>query len=308
MPLFCSIVLPVYNEEGNLEELYYRITKVMKKIDKPYEIIFVNDGSTDSSLEKMTSLHNQDKRVKILNLSRNFGHQIAITAGMDYAKGEVIIIMDADLQDPPEVIPRLLQEWEKGFDVVYAKRKGREGESFFKKFTAWLYYRLFRILANLDIPVDTGDFRLLSRRVVEVLKQIREHHRFLRGLVTWIGFKQCGVEFVREKRFSGKTKYSFWKMMKFALDGILSFSFFPLRLLTYLGFLTAFFSLLYAGYVIFLKIFTQATVPGWASLMVAILFLGSLQLIGLGIIGEYLGRIGDEVKKRPLYIVKEFIE
>jgi dolichol-phosphate mannosyltransferase len=303
-----SVVVPVYNEQEVLTEFYKRIASVMDKLREPCEIIFVNDGSNDGSLELMNTFHSQDSRVKIINFSRNFGHQAAITAGLDYASGEAVITIDADLQDPPEVIPSLIDKWKEGFDVAYGVREKRVGESFFKLATASIFYRFLGKITDTDIPPDTGDFRLMSRKVVESLKNIREKNRFVRGLVSWVGFPQIGVNYKREKRFAGRTKYPLRKMLKFAIDGISSFSFFPLRIASYGGFLVSGVGLIYALYVICIKLFTNRAVPGWASLMVAILFLGGVQLIAIGIIGEYIARIGEETKQRPLYIVKEIIK
>jgi len=303
-----SIVVPVFNEEEVLTEFYKRITSVMDKLVEPYEIIFVNDGSNDGSLELMKTLHSQDNRVKIINFSRNFGHQIAITAGLDYASGEAVITIDADLQDPPEVIPSLIDKWKEGFDVAYGIREKRAGESFLKLCTASVFYRFLRRITDTDIPTDAGDFRLMSRKVVDSLKNIRERNRFVRGLVSWVGFPQIGVNYRREKRFAGCTKYPLRKMLKFAIDGISSFSFLPLRIASYGGFVISGVGLIYAIYVIFVKLFTTKMVPGWASIMVAILFLGGVQLIAIGIIGEYIARIGQETKQRPLYIIREIIK
>ncbi|MFB0527080.1 MAG: glycosyltransferase family 2 protein [bacterium] len=303
-----SIVVPVFNEKEVLGELYKRITSVMDKLSEPYEIIFVNDGSNDGSFELMKTLHSQDSQVKIINFSRNFGHQIAITAGLDYASGKAVITIDADLQDPPEVIPNLIDKWKEGFDVVYGIREEREGEGIFKLVTARIFYRFLRRITDTNIPADTGDFRLISGKVVESLKNIRERNRFVRGLVSWVGYRQIGVSYKREKRFGGHTKYPLRKMLKFAVDGISSFSFLPLRIASYGGFVISGIGILYAIYVIIVKLFTNKALPGWASLMVAILFLGGVQLITIGIIGEYIARIGEEAKQRPLYIIKEIIE
>lgn len=303
-----SIVVPVYNEKEVLSELYKRITSVMDKLSEPYEIIFVNDGSNDGSLELMKTLYSQDSQVKIISFSRNFGHQIAITAGLDYASGEAVITIDADLQDPPEVIPDLIDKWKEGFDVAYGIREKRAGESFFKLSTASIFYRFLGKITDTNIPADTGDFRLMSRKVVESLKNIRERNRFVRGLVSWVGYRQIGVNYKREKRFAGRTKYPLRKMLKFAIDGVSSFSFLPLRIASYGGFVISGLGLIYAVYAIFIKLFTTKTVHGWASIMVAILFLGGVQLIAIGIIGEYIARIGQETKQRPLYIIKEIIE
>ncbi|HBN08264.1 MAG TPA: glycosyltransferase [Cyanobacteria bacterium UBA8530] len=302
-----SIIAPIYNEEAIIEELHRRLTPVLEGMMRPFEVILVNDGSRDRSLEMMLSLSQRDPRYKVINFSRNFGHQIAITAGMDYANGDAVVIIDADLQDPPEVIPRLVAKWQEGFDIVYAVREKRKGETFFKKMTASMFYRTLKRITNVDIPVDTGDFRLMSRRALEKLKTIRERHRFVRGLVSWIGFPQTGVSFVREERFAGETKYPLRKMLKFAFDGITSFSFLPLQLATYMGFLVSGFAFLGILLVVLMKIFTNATITGWSSTMAAVLFMGGVQLITIGIIGEYIGRIYDEVKQRPLYIVQDLV-
>jgi len=302
-----SIVAPVYNEEETIREFYKRLISVMDSIKESYEIIFVNDGSKDRSLEIMKEFHSQDKRVKIIDFSRNFGHQIAITAGMDYALGNTVVIIDADLQDPPEVIPRFIEKWKEGFEVVYGIRESREGEGVFKKLTAKIFYRILQRIIDIKIPLDAGDFRLIDRKVVDSLKEIRERSRFVRGLTSWVGFKQGGILYKREKRFAGHTKYSLKKMLKLAVDAAFSFSNFPLRIAGYFGFLIAGLSFLYLIYVIILKLFTNILISGWTSLIVAVLFLGGVQLICLGIIGEYIGRIGEEVKHRPLYIIKEVI-
>lgn len=302
-----SIIAPIYNEEAVIDELHRRLTPVLEGMNRPFEVLMVNDGSRDRSMEKMVEIVRKDPRYKIVNFSRNFGHQIAITAGMDHAQGDAIVIIDADLQDPPEVIPKLVEKWQEGFDIVYAVREKRHGETFFKKWTAAAFYRTLKKITNVDIPVDTGDFRLMSRRAVEKLKTIRERHRFVRGLVSWIGFPQTGVTFVREERFAGETKYPLKKMLKFAFDGITSFSFFPLQLATYFGFLVSGLSFLGILVVILMKLFTTVTIPGWSSMIASILFLGGVQLITIGIIGEYIGRIYDEVKQRPLYIVQDLV-
>ncbi len=303
--IYCSVVIPIYNEQENILELYRRLSETLKSLTDKYEVIFVNDGSSDNSLKMIKELSVRDSKIKYLKFSRNFGHQIAISAGMDYANGEAIIIMDSDLQDPPELIPKLVEEWNKGFDVVYAVRRKREGETFIKKFTASLFYRLFSKLANINMPLDTGDFRLIDRKVLESLKSIREKHRFMRGLVSWVGYNQTGVLYDREKRSAGKTKYPFFKMLKFSIDGITSFSLIPLRIATILGFIISSISFLLAIYFLLIKLFTNKMVQGWLTLADSILFLSGVQLIIFGIIGEYIGRIYEEVKGRPLYIVSE---
>ncbi len=300
-----SIVAPAYNEEEVLPEFYRRVREVMDSIGEPWELILINDGSRDNTLAIMRELHAQDPRVKIVSFSRNFGHQLAITAGLDYAEGDAVIIIDADLQDPPEVIRDLIEKWRQGYDVVYAIRKERKGESWFKEWTAKMFYRLIYRITDVEIPKDTGDFRLMDRKVVEALRTMRERNRFMRGLSVWVGFKQTGVYYVREPRFAGETKYPFRKMLKFALDAITSFSYIPLQLATYFGFAIALISLVGMLIAVYLRLATGRALLGQATTLVAVLFLGGIQLIFLGIIGEYLGRIYDEVKARPLYVVAE---
>ncbi len=300
-----SVVAPAYNEEEVLPEFYRRVREVMDAIGEPWELILVNDGSRDNTLAVMRELHEKDPRVKIISFSRNFGHQLAITAGIDYAEGDAVIIIDADLQDPPEVIADLIEKWREGYDVVYAVRKERRGESWFKEWTAKLFYRLIYRITDVDIPKDTGDFRLMDRKVVETLRTMRERNRFMRGLSVWVGFKQTGVFYVREPRFAGETKYPFRKMLKFALDAITSFSYVPLQLATYFGFAIAGISMVGMVIAVILRLTTGRALLGQATTLVAVLFLGGIQLIFLGIIGEYLGRIYDEVKARPLYVVAE---
>lgn len=302
-----SVVIPIYNEEEIIAELYRRMTAAMEAIGEPYELVLINDGSRDTSIEKMRELSAKDPRVKLIDFSRNFGHQVAITAGMDYASGDAVVVIDADLQDPPEVIARLVEKWREGYDVVYAVRAKRKGDTLFKKATAAAFYRVLKQITNVDIPVDTGDFRLMSRRAINALLSVREKHRFIRGLVSWIGFRQTGVTFVREERFAGVTKYPLKKMLKFAFDGITSFSFMPLQMATYMGFFTSAAAFLGILIVVALKLFTTIPLPGWASMMVCTLLLGGIQLITLGIIGEYIGRIYDEVKRRPLYITQDLV-
>ena len=300
-----SIVVPVYNEAEVLPSLYDRLTRVMSGVGEPYEIIFVNDGSADESSLLLHDLQAKDERIKLLRLSRNFGHQIAITAGLDHSTGQAVVVMDADLQDPPEVILRLIEQWRKGYDIIFAVRQKRRGEGLFKRATAALFYRVLRRLTATEMPLDAGDFRLMSRKAVEALKGIRERHRFIRGLAGWIGFRQTSVFFVRDIRHAGETKFPVKKMVRFALTGIVSFSLLPLQLAGYLGFLVSSASFLYMAYAVGLKLFTDRTVQGWTSVMVAVLFIGGVQLLSLGIVGEYIGRIYDEVKQRPLYIVDE---
>jgi len=300
-----SVVAPVFNEEAILHELYRRLTAVLDGAGLDWELVLVNDGSRDRSLEIMRELHTADARVKVVNFARNFGHQVAITAGTDYAQGQAVVIIDADLQDPPEVILDLLAKWREGYEVVYAVRSERKGETWFKEFTAKAFYRIIYKITDINIPMDTGDFRLMDRKVVEALKTMREKHRFMRGMSVWVGFRQTGVEYVRAERYAGETKYPLKKMLKFALDGITSFSYFPLQLATYIGFIVAAISVAGIVVTIVLRLTGSHAFYGQATTLVSVLFLGGVQLISLGIIGEYLGRIYDEAKGRPLYIVHD---
>lgn len=299
-----SVIVPVFNEEGNVDLLHARLSSVLSGMSlNEREIIFVNDGSTDGTFEKLMGLKTGDPRVKILNLSRNFGHQVAVTAGLDHSAGDAVVIIDADLQDPPEVIVDLYREYRAGSDVVYAVRGMRKGETYFKLFTARLFYRLLRLLTKYPIPADTGDFRLMSRRVVDALGQMRERQRFVRGMVSWVGFRQTAVKYVREPRHAGGTKYPLRKMIRFSFDAITAFSDVPLRISTWLGFSIAGLSFLSGLIVIYLKLFTDTTIHGWTSILLASFFLGGIQLICLGMIGEYIGRIYEEIKQRPLYFI-----
>ncbi len=298
-------MIPVYNEALVIRETYKRLKRVMEQTDGSYELLFVNDGSKDETLDILRELAVRDDTVKYLDFSRNFGHQIAITAGMDYAVGKAIIIIDADLQDPPELILDMIEKWKEGYDVVYAKRIKRKGETFFKKATAYAFYRLLRAATEIDIPLDTGDFRLIDRKVRDQLVGMRERSRFVRGLVSWVGFKQTAIEYERDERFAGETKYPLKKMIQFSLDGITSFSYKPLKLASLLGFLLSVVSVGWMAVVLYLKLFTDATVTGWSSLVMTVLFFNGVVLMMLGVIGEYIGRIYDEVKQRPLYILKE---
>jgi dolichol-phosphate mannosyltransferase len=300
-----SIVVPLYNEEGNVAELVRRIAAICERALLPqerFEIIAVNDGSRDATLASLRAAQANFPQLTIVDLSRNFGHQIAATAGLDQARGDAVILMDGDLQDPPELIGAFLEKWREGYDVVYATRRTRKGESKFKLLTAALFYRTIRRLTNVSIPVDTGDFRLMSRRVIDALGLAREKHRFLRGLVSWVGYKQIGVEYERDSRHAGETKYPLSKMLKFAVDGITSFSEIPLRFATYLGFAISICAFVYAA-VVLVAHFYGLNEPGYTSMMSVILFLGGVQLITIGIAGEYLGRIYDQVKSRPLYLL-----
>jgi polyisoprenyl-phosphate glycosyltransferase len=301
-----SIISPVYNEEGVLPELHRRLCQVMDQTGEPWELVLVNDGSRDASAEVIAGLHEQDERVRGLSLSRNFGFQIAVTAGLDFSRGDAVVLIDADLQDPPEVILEMIARWREGYDVVYGVRTEREGETWFKKFTATLFYRLIHRITSIYIPRDTGDFRLMDRRVVDAIRRMPERNRFLRGMVSWVGYKQAPVYYRRHPRFAGATKFSVNKMTRFAVDAITSFSYFPLQLATYLGFTIAALSAVMIVLVVALRLFSPAEpLLGQATTLVAVLFLGGVQLISLGIIGEYLGRIYDEVKGRPIYLVDE---
>lgn len=301
-----SVVIPIYNEQANLPELYRRLTTVMTNLNAHYEIILVNDGSTDDSLLLMRELNQKDSRVKIINLSRNFGHQIAISAGMDYTKGQAVIVMDGDLQDPPEVLPIFIEKWQEGWDVVYAVRKKRK-ENLFKRVAYAMFYRILHKISNIDIPLDSGDFSVIDRKIVNLLKSMPERNRFVRGIRTWVGFKQIGVDYERDRRFAGKPKYTFKRLVKLALDGVISFSYFPLQMARSLGFIVSGVSLVGAVLTLCQRLFTDTTVPGYATTVISILFLGGIQLITIGILGEYIGRIYDEVKQRPLYIFQELI-
>lgn len=306
MSPFLSVVVPLYNEELVIKEMHARLTSALVGNDMDYEIVLVNDGSKDNTLKFAKEICKRDRKVKLVSFSRNFGHQIAITAGMDRASGQIIVFIDADLQDPPEVIPEMIEKWKEGYQVVYGVRAKRKGESVFKLATASLFYRLLRKMTTVEIPVDTGDFRLIDRKVLEQLKNMREKNRFVRGMVSWVGFRQGKVEYTREKRFAGETKYPLKKMLKFALDGMLSFSLVPLKLSSGFGFLCVVVGFLMFVYGSVSKIFyPETTIPGWTLVFVAIVFLGGIQLITIGILGEYLGRIYEEAKGRPIYIVED---
>lgn len=304
--LFClSVVVPAYNEEEVLPELHRRLTGVLAALGSNYEIIFVNDGSRDNTLEIMRHLKQEDPHVGYVNLSRNFGKEIAMTAGLDVARGDAIVVIDADLQDPPELIPQLVQGWMEGFDVVYARRVSRAGETWLKKATARAFYRVIQRIGPVSIPEDVGDFRLLSRRAVDALKQIRERHRFMKGLFAWIGFSQKAIDYQRDARFAGVTKWNYWKLWNFAIEGITSFSIAPLKVSTYIGLSVAAMAFLYAVFVVYKTLVYGDPVQGYPSLMVVVLFLGGVQLVGIGLLGEYLGRMFVETKYRPLYLLDE---
>jgi len=300
-----SIVIPVYNEEAVIDQTYRRMKKVMDLTKESYELIFVNDGSCDHTTDMIKGFRDQDDAVKIITFSRNFGHQIAITAGMDYASGAAVVVIDADLQDPPELILEMIEKWKEGFDVVYAKRTKRKGETFFKKQTAHLFYRILKVSTDLEIPTDTGDFRLLDRRVCEELKRLPEKNRYVRGLVSWVGFRQTAVEYERDERLAGETKYPLKKMIKLSLDGLTSFSFKPIKMAIYTGGILIFLGLISLAGMLLLKLSTASVIVGWNLVMAMQLVLTGILLTMMGLIGEYIGRIYDEVRNRPLYIVSE---
>mgnify|MGYP005852578497 CR=1 FL=1 len=300
-----SIVAPIFNEYENILELYRRVATVMDSTGEAWELLLVDDGSTDGSTERIRELALQDKRVRPVIFARNFGHQIAVTAGLDYSRGQAVIVIDADLQDLPEVILELAKKWKEGYEVVYAVRTEREGETWFKKATAALFYRIIFRITDVKIPLDTGDFRLIDRTVVDVMKQMRERHRFLRGMASWVGFKQVGVAYKRAARLSGETKYPFSKMLKLALNAITGFSYFPLQVATYIGFVAAGIAIAAIPLVAALRMTGSHFFEGQTTTLISVLFLGGVQLISLGILGEYIGRIYDEVKGRPLYVVRE---
>jgi dolichol-phosphate mannosyltransferase len=300
-----SVVIPCFNEEGNLRETHRRVTEAVSQAGIQYEVVYVDDGSYDLTPELLRQLQAEDEHVRVVYFSRNFGHQFAVTAGLAHASGGAVIILDADLQDPPELIVEMIRLWEAGYEVVYGVRTDREGETRFKLLTARVFYRLIRWLSETEIPLDTGDFRLLDRKVVDVIAAMPERDRFLRGMVSWAGYRQIGIPYRRAPRFSGETKYPLAKMVRFAFDGIVSFSVKPLRLSTLMGFIFAGLALLAILYALAMRLFTQRWVTGWTALIIAILFLGGAQLISLGIIGEYVGRLYGEAKHRPLYLVRE---
>ena len=304
-----SVVVPMYYEEEVAKECYTRLKNVLEKIENyNYEIIFVNDGSKDKTLEILKEIAKENKKVKIISFSRNFGHQCAVTAGLRYVTGDAIVIIDADLQDPPELIPEMIKLWEEGNEVIYGKRKSREGESRFKLLTASMFYKTLNALSDVEIPKDTGDFRLVDRKVVEVINSLPEHNKFLRGLFSWVGFKQKAYEYERKERYAGKTKYPLKKMLKLAQDGIFSFSIKPLKIVGAMGILSVIISIMLFVYAVLSYAFDwNNLVPGWTSLMVTMTFIGGMILISLWMIGEYIGRIYDETKRRPEYIIDETI-
>jgi polyisoprenyl-phosphate glycosyltransferase len=304
-PIDLSIIVPVHNEEGNVFDLHARLKDVLERLGLSYEMIFVNDGSRDNSLLRLHELAARDPQVHYLHLSRNFGHQIAVTAGLDHCRGAAAVIIDADLQDPPELIADLWAKYKEGYQVVYARRRSRKGESLLKKWTAKAFYRIMRRLTNIEIPLDTGDYRIIDRKIIDVLKQMPEQNKFLRGQIAWIGFRQTFVDYDRDQRNAGHTSYTYAKMIRFALDGITAFSEVPLRMITFLGFAVSGLSFLLIIYSLVSYFFLDNYVRGWASQMISFLFIGGIQLIGIGIIGEYVARIGANSRQRPLYVVAD---
>jgi dolichol-phosphate mannosyltransferase len=302
-----SLVLPIYNEEEVIPELHKRLEDFLTKLGLPSEVVFVNDGSRDRSMELLRELAKAEPRYRVLSFARNFGHQTAITAGVDYARGKAVVVMDADLQDPPEIVLAMVEKWREGFDVVYGRRRKREGETWFKLVTARAFYRVFAAMIPIEVPLDTGDFRLMSRRVIVALRELRETHRFVRGMVAWVGFKQTEVLYDRPGRFAGETKYPLRKMLRFALDGITSFSILPLRFATYLGMLASTGSLAVIVWALLAKFVFKQVVQGWTATVIIIAVFASVQLLMIGILGEYVGRIYEEVKRRPLYVVGETV-
>ena len=302
-----TLVLPIYNEEDVIPELHGRLQAFLSTFDFETEVVFVNDGSRDRSMELLRGIASGEPRYRVLSFARNFGHQAAITAGMDFARGEAVVVMDADLQDPPEVVQQMVARWREGFDVVYGRRRRREGETWFKLLTARWFYRLFALMIPIEVPLDAGDFRLMSRRVVVALRELREAHRFVRGMVAWVGFKQTDVPYDRPGRFAGETKYPLRKMVRFALDGITSFSVLPLRFSTYLGIAMNIGSMAIVLWALLAKYIFERVVPGWTFIVVLVAVFSGVQLLMVGILGEYVGRIYEEVKRRPLYIVADTI-
>ena len=300
-----SVIVPIWNESATLAELYRRIAAVMDSTGETWELVLVDDGSSDDSVLQIREMNARDRRVRPVIFARNFGQQNAVAAGLDYCRGAAVVVIDADLQDPPEVILELISKWREGYEVIYAQRSEREGESFFKKFTATMFYRIINRITDIDLPLDTGFFRLLDRRVVEELKKMREHHRFFRGLSIWVGFRQVAVPYKRAARFAGEGHYPFKKMMKLAMTAITGFSFWPLQVATYMGFISAGVSAIMIPIVVVMRLKGAPAFVGQASTLVAVLFLGGVQLISLGILGEYIGRLYDEARGRPLYIARE---
>lgn len=306
-PIILSIVVPAYDEEEVLPEFHKRISNALAALKISYEVIYVNDGSRDRTMEVLRSLYAADNRVVVVSLSRNFGKENALTAGLEHVRGEAAVVIDADLQDPPELIGALIEEWRAGFDVVYARRTRRDGETPLKRLTAHLFYRVMRKVSRVNIPEDAGDFRLLSRRAVDALHGLREQHRFMKGMFAWIGFPQKAVDYTRDPRFAGETKWNYWSLWNFALEGITSFTIAPLKIATYFGFAIAALAFGYAAFIIYKTIMFGDPVQGYPSMMVVVLLLGGVQLVFIGVLGEYLGRTFDEVKRRPLYLIGELL-
>ena len=300
-----SVIIPTYNEEANINMLFERLRKVMDKITSQYELLFINDGSQDNSIVLIKALARQFPQVKYIDFSRNFGHQIAVTAGLDKVQGKAVVIIDADLQDPPELIADLYNKLQEGYEVVYAKRKSRKGESFFKLWTAKAFYRLLSKMTSISIPVDTGDFRIIDRKIVEILRQMPEKNKYIRGQISWIGYDQTFVEYDRDERLGGKTGYPLSKMLRLAIDGITAFSDIPLKIVTFFGFFVSVFAFLVMTYALYSRFFKSQYEPGWTSLIISILFIGGIQMIAIGIIGEYLSRMNNNIRNRPLYIIKD---
>ncbi|MCL2049779.1 MAG: glycosyltransferase family 2 protein [Defluviitaleaceae bacterium] len=303
-----SVVIPAYNEQEVIAEAYKRLTAVMRQMDEDYELIFVNDGSRDKTAEIIAGFCADDSAVRLINFSRNFGHMPAISAGMEHARGQAVFIIDADLQDPPEIFPEMAKLWREGYHVVYGQRKRREGETLFKKLSAKVFYRFIRRMTSVDMPVDTGEFRLIDRRVCDAVNRLPEKNRYIRGLVSWVGFRQTPIMYVRQERFAGKTKYPFSKMVAFAMDAITAFSYKPLKLATSMGFLLSIASFVYLAVIFYQRFFTDTTITGWASTMGILLLSQGIVMLVLGLIGEYIGRIYEEIKERPAYIVQEIVE
>lgn len=302
-----TLVIPCFNEQEVVPELDRRLRALFDTLGETWEVVFIDDGSKDKTLPMLEELAKQEPRYKALSFSRNFGHQLAITAGVDHARGEAVVVMDADLQDPPEVVRDMIAKWREGYDVVYGVRTKREGESLFKRATAAMFYRTMRAMVGMDIPLDTGDFRLMSRRVVLALRGLKEVHRFVRGMVVWVGFKQTAVYYSRAGRFAGETKYPLRKMLKFAIDGITSFSIIPLRIASFLGLLAGFGAALLSAWAVYVKFFVKGVVQGWTSTMILVALVSSAQLMMIGVLGEYVGRIYEQVKQRPLYLLKKTV-
>ena len=300
-----SVVVPVYNEEQNLDYLFERLISVLNRLNMTYEIVCVNDGSKDNTIERLIEHHQQNPAIKVVNLSRNYGKEIALSAGLDYTCGDAVVPIDADLQDPPELIAEMVAKWREGYDVVLATRRSRQGESWAKRFTANAFYRIIDRISHVPIPRDTGDFRLIDRRVVDAIKQLPDRNRFMKGLFAWVGFKQTSILYDRPSRYKGETTWNYWRLWNLALDGITSFSFIPLKVWSYIGLLVAIPAFFYASFLVIRTVLFGVDLPGYASIMVAVLFLGGVQLVSLGVLGEYLGRVYEEVKGRPLYLVRE---